>query len=75
MRDFKVRFELEESMMMDKQIVRMVFTVTVGFAIGDNLSLVYGASGVCGMWLKEEARPVKVVQEGNMECVSGVCEG
>jgi len=65
-RDFQVKFELEESMILDDGIVTMNFTGTAGFAVGQELQLVCGASGVCSAGLKQERAPVEVVQKGEM---------
>ena len=65
-RDFKAKFELEESMILDDGIVTMTFTGTAGFAVGQELQLVCGASGVCSTGLKQEKTPVQVAQKGEM---------
>ncbi|KAK4158656.1 hypothetical protein QBC43DRAFT_328595 [Cladorrhinum sp. PSN259] len=66
-RDFRVRYELEESMILDDGIVTMTFAGTVGFAVGQELQLVCGASGVCSTGLKQERVPVQVVQKGQVD--------
>jgi len=75
-RDFKLRFGLEESMILDEGIVSKRFVGTGGFAVGENLGIVCGGSGVCSTWLKEEGRPWLVGQEvRDTRCLVGVCQG
>lgn len=52
--DFKLRFELTRN--------RMSFQGTEKFAVGENLSGLCSASGVCAFGLKEEKTPVLVKQ-------------
>ena len=66
-RDFKVEFELEESMILDDGIVTMRFIGTAGFAVGEELQLVCGASGVCSTGLKQGRAPVEVLQKGEVD--------
>jgi len=66
-RDFKAKFELEEGMILDDGVVTMTFTGTAGFAVGPELQLVCGASGVCSTGLKQERTPVQVVQKGEVK--------
>ncbi|EAQ85478.1 predicted protein [Chaetomium globosum CBS 148.51] len=52
--DFKVRFELKKG--------GEVFEGTEGFKVGDNMSGLCSAGGVCSFGLKEENTPFPVVQ-------------
>ena len=67
--DFTVKFELEESMILDDGIYTITFTGTAGFAVGAELQLVCGASGACSTGLKQERAPVEVVQKGELSIV------
>jgi len=66
-RDFRAVFELEESMILDEGVVTMRFEGARGFAVGQELQLVCGASGVCSTGLKNEMGVVEVKQEGSLE--------
>ncbi|GAB1319966.1 hypothetical protein MFIFM68171_10176 [Madurella fahalii] len=73
-RDFTLKFEQEMSVILDEGIISKRFVGSVGFALGDNLALVCGASGVCGTWLKEERTPQLVVQQvKETRCIRGNC--
>lgn len=65
-RDFQAKFVLEESMVLDDGIVTMTFTGTAGFAVGQELQLVCGASGVCSTGLRQDRTPMQIVQTGEV---------
>ncbi|KAK5651823.1 hypothetical protein OQA88_11592 [Cercophora sp. LCS_1] len=74
-RDFRLRFVLEESMLLTDGILSKTFVGERAFALGDDLAIVCGGSGVCNTWLKDERRPASVQQELlRTDCVMGSCQ-
>ncbi|KAK1766282.1 hypothetical protein QBC33DRAFT_620687 [Phialemonium atrogriseum] len=70
--NFNIRFTQVRSLEVPGNTYAQTFVGTGSFRVGDNLSGVCGASGVCSFGLKDEAKPV-LVNQTRTEC-SGVCD-
>lgn len=74
-RDFRLRFVLEQSMLLSTGVITKTFTGEGAFAVGLNMGIVCGGSGVCNHFLKDESQPVLIQQQlTSTKCTGGTCD-
>lgn len=75
-RYFRLRFTLEQSMILNSGVVSTTSAALGDFGLGENLSGACGGSGVCNYGLKDDVQPLVLRQEmRETRCLRGTCEG
>lgn len=63
--DFKLKFTRVVDVLYKGSQYKQSFEGTSVFGTNTNMRAVCGASGACGYYLKDENKPVKIVQQKN----------